>query len=490
MLELAASGSDVGRGVGGSEVLSLQHFVGKEDMRRRAGVSVVLVLGVMVAGIALAEERPRGDRRGGGGRDWAKKQFSRMDADGDGKLTREELGERARMIDRADKDEDGAVSLDEFRQFMAERRREAGAGRGGEERRGRGGDERRGRGGDERRGRATDERRGRGAREKRDARRPRGGDRGPSPLLAALDADKDGRLSKDELAQAVKLMDKFDANQDGFLDGVELRQAMGGRGGRERGAEGRGRGRGGPGQMLLERTKRMDRDGDGTVTRKEFDQTQEGDFKRLDRNGDGVITEDEVRALAGGGAGRRGEGRGRGAEGGPPARGRGGPPEARHLLMMLKRKDADGDGQLTREEFMKDDRLFKHLDRDGDGAITEAEVKKGAEEIQRRLGERGGRERRGGPGEGRPGAGRGGLTHWFDMMDKNGDGKISREEFVGPEERFNKRDKDGDGFITREEAGVDRDAPAGDRRGRGERGDRRGRRREPPPPSDEPPVDF
>jgi len=38
-------------------------------------------------------------------------------------------------------------------------------------------------------------------------------------------------------------------------------------------------------------------------------------------------------------------------------------------------------------------------------------------------------------------------------FDDNGDGKVSREEFTGPERFFDRFDVDKDGFITKEEAG-------------------------------------
>jgi Ca2+-binding EF-hand superfamily protein len=39
----------------------------------------------------------------------------------------------------------------------------------------------------------------------------------------------------------------------------------------------------------------------------------------------------------------------------------------------------------------------------------------------------------------------------FKSMDKDGDGKVSREEFTGPKERFDLLDRNGDGVVTEEE---------------------------------------
>jgi Ca2+-binding EF-hand superfamily protein len=39
----------------------------------------------------------------------------------------------------------------------------------------------------------------------------------------------------------------------------------------------------------------------------------------------------------------------------------------------------------------------------------------------------------------------------FKSMDKDGDGKVSREEFTGPKPRFDVLDRDGDGFLSQQE---------------------------------------
>jgi len=69
---------------------------------------------------------------------------------------------------------------------------------------------------------------------------------------------------------------------------------------------------------------------------------------------------------------------------------------------------------------------------------------------QGRRGRRGG----GGPddqGQGGREGGRRDLGEMFKRMDADGDGKLSKEEFRGPEQHFDQLDADKDGFISQEE---------------------------------------
>ena len=42
--------------------------------------------------------------------------------------------------------------------------------------------------------------------------------------------------------------------------------------------------------------------------------------------------------------------------------------------------------------------------------------------------------------------------HWFESLDRNADGDVSRLEFPGPLEFFDKLDTDGDGLLSKLEA--------------------------------------
>jgi hypothetical protein len=128
---------------------------------------------------------------------------------------------------------------------------------------------------------------------------------------------------------------------------------------------------------------------------------------------------------------------------------------------MLKRADKDGDGKLSKEEFLKD----------------------GYERFQERMA--------GGQGGGGPRGG--GMSR----LDTDGDGKVSYEEFCASPmagERFTRLDKDSDGFLDRSE--LDAMAQEFGRRGRGQgqgpgegqgRGGRRGQGEGRPPSGGEKP---
>jgi len=184
---------------------------------------------------------------------------------------------------------------------------------------------------------------------------------------------------------------------------------------------------------------RCDTNGDGQIARDEFRGADQA-FDRLDANDDGVITREEAAAAPAGGpqAGPGGQG-GRGA-------GRMAMDPAQRWQQMLQRFDADGDGRLSAEEFQGAPRIFTMLDQDGDGVVTEAE------------GTRFGPGGQGGPGAG---AGRGGplgqprrgfdFQQMLQRLDRDGDGRISQDEWPGREEMFARLDADGNGVITEEE---------------------------------------
>lgn len=118
---------------------------------------------------------------------------------------------------------------------------------------------------------------------------------------------------------------------------------------------------------------------------------------------------------------------------------------------IIKKLDTDGDGSVSKQEFMAGERAqknperaakaFAHMDADGDGKLTTTDF------AQRRK-----------PGDGdkRPNPG-----EIFKHLDKDGNGSISKPEFLSGERSqknpemagklFDRLDSDSSGEITREE---------------------------------------
>lgn len=103
------------------------------------------------------------------------------------------------------------------------------------------------------------------------------------------------------------------------------------------------------------------------------------------------------------------------------------------------RMDKDGNGTINKEEFRGTDERFAEVDANGNGELeaTEFDVAKP--------------DRRGRSGD------------FMGRHDQDEDGRISAEEFLGKETRFEKIDRNGDGFIDADEA-------PGGRQGSGRRG--------------------
>lgn len=118
-------------------------------------------------------------------------------------------------------------------------------------------------------------------------------------------------------------------------------------------------------------------------------------------------------------------------------------PQMRDPTQMLERADLDEDGRITRDEFAEARaRNFAQLDRNKDGFLDKSDAS------GRRLG-----RARGGGGER--------LQQAMDFIDSNGDGRISREEFVGGRAiMFDRADSNGDQVIDSEEMKTFRDTIA------------------------------
>ena len=128
-----------------------------------------------------------------------------------------------------------------------------------------------------------------------------GMDRGPRFDFAAIDADKDSKVTEAELtAWRAAEAAKVDANKDGKLSAEELAAA--------RVAEMTTRAN----EMAAQMVANLDTDGDGLLTAAEL-AARPGPammFDRADADGDGAVTQAELDALRAEGPGGMGEGRG------------------------------------------------------------------------------------------------------------------------------------------------------------------------------------
>ncbi len=125
-------------------------------------------------------------------------------------------------------------------------------------------------------------------------------------------------------------------------------QPPGPRPGGQPGRGGRGGGR------MLKRIKAMDTDGDGKITREEYE-GPERFFDRLDADGDGAISTEELDKMS--------SRRNRGGSGGAGQSGRGGGLTPQAL-------DADKDNKVSKKEL---DAWFEKADQNGDGYVDGAE---------------------------------------------------------------------------------------------------------------------
>jgi Ca2+-binding EF-hand superfamily protein len=131
--------------------------------------------------------------------------------------------------------------------------------------------------------------------------------------------------------------------------------------------------------------------------------------------------------------------------------------------------DADHDGVISAAELANASASLKSLDKNGDGKLTE-------DEVRPQFGEGRGGRGRGGRGD-EPGETAGpsadDLVQTLMAFDKNGDGKLTKDEL--PERMqglFDRADTNHDGVLTPDEIrkSAQSAAPAQQGRGRGERG--------------------
>lgn len=141
----------------------------------------------------------------------------------------------------------------------------------------------------------------------------------------------------------------------------------------------------------------------------------------------------------GGGPGAAGPGAGGPSTGGPNAGGPGGAGPGGGMPNLMD-SDKNGDGKISKDEapeFMQN--FFDRVDTNADGFLDKAEIEAM-------------RNRRGPSAGGKGGSGPGGGSRNLMQYDKNGDGKVTKDE--APEQMqsfFDRMDTNGDGAIDRQE---------------------------------------
>ena len=113
-------------------------------------------------------------------------------------------------------------------------------------------------------------------------------------MFARDDANKDGRLARDETRMPSAWFERADTDKDGALTLAEATEARKNAGPRQHGAPGNGQHKQNP----------IDQNGDGKVERQELQNAAARQFTRLDQNSDGSLTSDELRSPHGRGHGR------------------------------------------------------------------------------------------------------------------------------------------------------------------------------------------
>lgn len=220
--------------------------------------------------------------------------------------------------------------------------------------------------------------------------------------FATLDADSNGTVTQDEFLASVDEraktgFERMDRNDDGVVNSDDRRGWGRNKGGEQRGHGRHGERRGMSGEDRAERGgrsfTRLDTDGDGSISREEFDSGMEARADRFEERG-------QRHGMGGGRQGGMGGDRQGGMGGGRHGMGGGMPEEMGEMREKMRELisdgmdqaefagllregatarfaalDADKNGELSTEEFSAKvaehaEQMFARMDRNDDGVVT------------------------------------------------------------------------------------------------------------------------
>lgn len=220
-------------------------------------------------------------------------------------------------------------------------------------------------------------------------------------LLRAYDQNNDGKITAEECLLPPKAFADLDINKSGALESEDLIKLTLAKTALLQD----------PARRAAALLAELDKNGDKKLSPEEFE-LGKAVFKQTDRNADGLLDADELKTL-------------------PPL-----PADSplRRAEEMIARMDQDGDKMLSQNEFRVPGGRFEDLDTNKDGLVDLKEMVAWFESA---------RGRQFGPPSGVEMADR-----ILERFDRNGDGKLTKEELQGmPEATWQRWDLNGDGVV-------------------------------------------
>jgi len=180
----------------------------------------------------------------------------------------------------------------------------------------------------------------------------------------------------------------------------------------------------------------MDKNGDGKISKDEASDELKPHFAAIDTNGDGSIGSSEAQVMVAYANGQQSE-----STQSVPAAGK------LTVEQIIRSMDKNGDGKISKDEASEDVKLFfGDIDTNGDGSIDSKEAQVMVEYAN---------GQQSGSVESVPTTGKLTAEQIISYLDKNGDGKISKEEASDElKPHFAAIDVNGDGAIDSKEAEV------------------------------------